>query len=147
MLSFIRLTKLTGILAAMTLLLAATTTSHAQQSGTVRINIVRAGFILGAGGGHGTLHFRGKTYRLSIGGVGIGSLGVSAVRLVGTATHLHRAADIAGTYSGVGAGAAFIGGGQVATLQNEKGVVLKLRGAQAGFQVSFGLGGMTVALQ
>jgi hypothetical protein len=32
-------------------------------------------------------------------------------------------------------------------LQNEKGVVLQVRGAQAGFQVSLGLGGMTINMR
>jgi len=99
------------------------------------------------GGGSGTLHFQGRTYRLSIGGIGIGSLGVSAVDLTGTATNLHRASDIAGTYGAAGAGATFVGGGQVASLQNGRGVVLTLSGPQVGFQVSLGLGGMTIAMR
>ena len=57
------------------------------------------------------------------------------------------ASDIVGTYGAAGAGAAFVGGGQVATLQNEKGVVLTVQGVQAGFQVSLGVAGMTIALQ
>ena len=34
--------------------------------------------------------------------------------------------------------------GQVARLQNQNGVVLEVHGAQVGFQVSIGLGGMTI---
>jgi hypothetical protein len=117
------------------------------QSGRVHLRIVRAGFIIGAGGGSGVLTFRGRKYPLSVGGVGIGSLGVSAVNLVGVATNLHRPSDIAGRYGAAGAGAAFVGGAQVATLQNERGVVLRLHGVQAGFHVSLGLGGMTIQLR
>jgi len=84
---------------------------------------------------------------LSIGGIGVGSLGVAAVDLVGTAHNLRTPADIAGSYAAAGAGATFVGGAQVARLQNEKGVVLEVHGAQVGFQVSLGLGGMTIALQ
>jgi hypothetical protein len=40
-----------------------------------------------------------------------------------------------------------VGGGQVATLQNQNGVVLRLSGGQIGFQVSLGLAGMTLAMQ
>jgi hypothetical protein len=43
-------------------------------------------------------------------------------------------------------GGAFVGGGRVATLQNGNGVVLQLQGVQAGFQVSLGLGGMTLMM-
>jgi hypothetical protein len=35
----------------------------------------------------------------------------------------------------------------VATLQNGNGVVLQLRGVQAGFQISLGLGGMTLMMR
>jgi hypothetical protein len=46
-----------------------------------------------------------------------------------------------------GAGATFVGGRQVASLQNGRGVVLTLSGPQVGFQVSLDLGGMTIALR
>jgi hypothetical protein len=125
---------------------AAATPSQAQ-TGAVRLNIVKVGFIVGAGGGSGTLSYHGKTYRLSVGGVSLGSLGVASADLVGTASNLHRPSDIAGTYSAAGAGFTFVGGGQVATLQNEKGVVLTLQGRQVGFQASLGLAGMTISLR
>lgn len=147
MFGFSRAIKLAAVAAAAaSILMGAATPSHAQ-SGKVRLHIVKAGFIVGIGGGNGTLTYQGKTYRLSLGGIGIGSLGIAAVDLVGTASNLHRPGDIAGTYAGAGAGATFVGGAQVVSLQNEKGVVLKLQGAQTGFQVSIGLGGMTIALQ
>jgi len=147
MLSFIRALKFVAVVAAsVTMLVGASTQSHAQ-SGVVRLHIVKAGFILGVGGGNGTLTYQGKTYRLKIGGIGIGSLGVAAVDLVGTASNLRSPADIAGTYGAAGAGAAIVGGAQVATLQNERGVVLKVHGVQAGLQISLGLGGVTIALQ
>jgi hypothetical protein len=147
MFSFSRVMKLgTACVAAVTLLLAASMPSHAQ-SGTVRLHIVKAGFIVGVGGGNGWLYYHGHHYRLSIGGIGIGSLGIAAVDLVGTASNLRSPYDIAGTYGAAGAGAAIVGGAQVATLQNEKGVVIRVHGVQAGFQISLGLAGMTITLR
>jgi hypothetical protein len=116
-------------------------------TGTVRIKIVKAGVIVGVGSGSGTLTYAGKTYQLTVGGISLGSLGVASVELAGAASNLRAAADIAGTYNGTGAGATLVKGRQSATLKNEKGVVLNLRGAQAGFQISLGLGGMTLSLQ
>jgi len=121
--------------------------SHAQSTGTVSLNIVKAGFIVGVGGGDGVLHFHGRNYPLRLGGIGIGSLGIASVALRGTASNLRSPSDIAGTYGAAGAGATFVGGGQVVTLQNEKGVVLRLSGPQVGFQVSLGLAGMTIAMR
>jgi hypothetical protein len=117
------------------------------QSGTVRIEFVKAGLIVGVGSGSGTLTYRGKSFRLTIGGVELGSVGISTVQLTGTADNLHNVSDIAGTYNAVGSNATIGGGSRVATVRNEKGVVLKLRGRQSGLQASLGLSGMTITLQ
>jgi hypothetical protein len=84
---------------------------------------------------------------LSVGGLSLGTLGVAAADLVGTASNVRNPALVAGTYGAAGAGVTFVGGGQVATLQNQNGVVLRLSGGQVGFQVSLGLAGMTLAMQ
>ena len=143
----IRALRLLAAAALVMVGMGAATPSHAQTTGTVHLNIVKAGFIVGLGGGSGTLYYNGRAYRLSVGGIGVGSLGIAAVSLRGTASNLHHPFDIAGTYGAAGAGATFVGGGQVATLQNARGVVLTLQGPQVGFQLSLGLGGMTIALQ
>ncbi len=135
-----------SIAAAAALTLAAASPSQAQTC-SIRLHIVKAGFIVGAGGGNGTLRCHGKAYRLTVGGIGLGSLGIAAADLAGTASNVHNPADVAGTYGAAGAGITFVGGGQVATLQNEKGVVLNVGGGQVGFQVSLGLAGMTIGLR
>jgi hypothetical protein len=143
----IKLIKFMAIIAALaSITLAATTPSQAQTC-SIRLHIVKAGFIVGAGGGNGTLVCHGRAYRLSIGGIGLGSLGVAAADLAGTASNVHNPANVAGTYAAAGAGVTFVGGGQVATLQNQNGVVLRLSGGQVGFQVSLGLAGMTIAMR
>jgi hypothetical protein len=45
------------------------------------------------------------------------------------------------------AGVAVAGGGKAATLQNSKGVVLRLQGRQVGFEASLSLSGMTISMQ
>lgn len=147
MFSFTRAMKFGATcIAVLSLLLAASMPSQAQE-GTVRLHIVKAGFIIGFGGGNGVLHYHGRSYPLRIGGIGIGSLGVAAVDLVGTASNIHSPFDIAGTYGAAGAGATFVGGAQVASLQNDRGVILRVHGVQAGFQVSLGLAGMTITMR
>lgn len=142
-----KLIKFVAMIAALvSMSLAAATPSQAQGC-SIRLHIVKAGFIVGAGGGNGTLVCHGRAYRLTVGGIGLGSLGVAAADLAGTASNVHNPADVAGTYGAAGAGITFVGGGQVATLQNEKGVVLQVRGGQVGFQVSLGLAGMTISLR
>jgi hypothetical protein len=148
MLVFTRAMKMAAAMVSLAIMLmGAATPSQAQTTGQVRLHIVKAGFIVGVGGGSGVLHYQGHNYRLAVSGIGIGSLGIAAVDLVGTASNLTSPGAIAGTYAGAGAGGTFVGGGQVATLQNANGVVLHLQGVQAGFQVSLGLGGMTLSLR
>jgi hypothetical protein len=143
----VRASKLLAAVAVALAMLTGASTQSRAASGTVRLHITKVGFLVGVGGGSGTLTYHHRVYRLVVGGVGIGSLGIASADLVGTAYHLQRPSDIAGTYGAAGAGGAFVGGGQVATLQNEKGVVLKLRGKQIGFQASLGVAGMTISLR
>ena len=150
MLGFFRTMKFgAAILAGALMMVAASVESRAQTgtTGTVRIQIVKAGFIVGVGGGKGTLTFNGKSYPLSIGGISVGTIGVATVNLEGTARNLRTAADIAGTYGAASASVAIVGGAKVATLKNEKGVVLEVHGVQLGLEASLSLSGMTIALQ
>lgn len=135
-----------AVVALATLLFGMSTPSRAQ-TGIVHLKIIKVGFIVGIGGGQGTLTYHGHVYRLSIGGIGIGSLGIAGAHLAGTAHNLRSPYDIVGTYGAAGAGGTFVGGAAVAQLQNEKGVVLELHGVQMGFQVSLGLAGMTITLR
>ena len=95
----------------------------------------------------GTLRLANRTYPLSVGGISVGTWGISRADFVGRAYHIRRAQDIAGTYTAVGAGLAIAGGARVARLRNANGVVLELRGRQVGFEVSIDLSGMTVSLR
>ena len=147
MLGFIRAIKIgSTIKATATMLMGAPSLSHAQ-TGSVRISVAKAGFIIGVGGGSGTLHFKGRYYPLSVSGIGVGTIGVARADMVGRVYNLRSAADIAGTYTAVSGGIAVAGGGKTARLQNANGVVMELRGTQVGFEVSLSLSGMTVALR
>jgi hypothetical protein len=135
-----------AVLMAAAMLAGAATPSRAE-SCSIRMHIVTAGFIVGVGGGSGSLSCHGRKAPISIGGIGIGTLVVAAVDLVGIASKVRTPAAVAGTYGAAGAGATVVGGAQVARLQNEKGVVLEVHAVQAGSQVSLSLAGMTIALQ
>jgi hypothetical protein len=149
MVEFFRTMKIAVMAAsAGAFLLALPTAADAQSTtGTVRFQVTKGGFIVGVGGGSGTLSFRGRTYRLGVSGLSAGTIGVSSAEFVGTAAPLRTPQDIAGTYSAAGAGLAVAGGGSSITLQNSNGVVMRLRGRQAGFQASLGVGGVTITLQ
>jgi hypothetical protein len=147
MFSLFRAMKLCSAIVVAAFMLTGTPSGSYADTGSVRLKITKVGFIVGVGGGSGTLHFKGKNYRLSIGGVSAGTIGMAGADLVGTASNLRTAADIAGTYSAVSAGVAIAGGAKAATLQNSNGVVLQLQGRQVGFEASLSLSGMTISLQ
>ena len=147
MLSLHRVMKLCAAIVVAAIMLTGALSRSYAETGSVRFHIVKAGFIVGAGGGSGTLNFKGKNYRLSIGGINVGTIGASVVDLVGTASNLRNAADIVGTYSQGSAAIAVVGGGRVATLQNANGVVIKVRGPAIGLEASLSLSGMTISMQ
>jgi hypothetical protein len=133
-------------MAAAVMLAAAPTLAQAQ-TGSVRITLTRVGFIVGVGGGSGTLSYGGRNYALRIGGVSVGTFGATTADLVGRAYNLRLASDIAGTYTAVSAGVAVAGGARTARLQNANGVVLELRGRQIGLEFSIDLSGMSIAMR
>jgi hypothetical protein len=147
MLNIVRASKIGAALIAGAVMLGSAPTPSYAETGSVRFNVGSAGFIVGVGGGSGVLNFRGKSYRLSIGGVRIGTIGVSVTEVRGVARNMRRASDIAGTYSGVGAGVAVIGGVGTARLQNERGVVLEVRAVKAGLEANLNLGGLTISMR
>lgn len=117
-------------------------------TGTVSIEIAKAGFIVGVGGGRGMLVFQGRRYPLSVGGLSFGAtIGASKADLVGRAYNLRRASDIAGTYSAVGVSAAAGGGASSIRLQNARGVVLELRGRNVGLELNANVSGVEIGLR
>ena len=127
--------------------IAAPATAQAP-SGTIAFNVFKVGFIVGAGGGSGTLTYQGKRYPLTIGGVSLGAtIGASSADLVGEVYNLNNPADIAGTYSAASASVAIAGGGMTASLKNSRGVVLKIRGKQIGLELSLDVSGLSIELK
>jgi len=113
-----------------------TAPSHAI-TGTVRVTVAKAGFIVGAGGGRGTLTFRHRLYPFTVQGLSLGiTAGASINKLVGRADYINELSDFAGTYSVIGAGGALIGGVGGVQLRNDKGVIITLQGPKGGLEVS-----------
>jgi hypothetical protein len=122
--------------------------ANAQMKCSVSIEIVKAGFIVGAGGGSGTLICGNKKYALEVGGIKAGLLiGAAKANLRGPVRNLHRVSDIAGTYAGAGAGIAVGGGVKGIVVRNEKGVELSLSGTQVGIEGGLDLSGTVVRLK
>jgi hypothetical protein len=124
------------------------TPSLAQQTGTVRVSMAKAAWVLGAGGGRGTLTFRGRDYPFRVVGLSYGvTVGASLYRLVGEAYGIREVSDFAGSYDAVGAGGALVGGAGAIHLQNKRGVRIELRGVKAGMEFAANITRVKIVLK
>ena len=118
------------------------------ETGAVRLNFIKAGFVIGGSAGSGTLTFRGRNYPISVGGLSYGlTFGGSQTYLRGTVRNITRPSDIEGVYGAAGAGGTIIRGPQAIALVNQRGAVLELSGMQTGLMVSLDLSAMPLTLR
>jgi len=117
-------------------------------SGAIRFNVVKAGFVIGGSAGGGTLVFHGRRYQLAIGGISYGfTFGASATDFVGTVSNVRRPSDVNGVYAAAGGGIAVGPGAGGIVLTNQNGAVLTLSGRQAGLIVAADLNGLVITLR
>lgn len=109
------------------------------KSGTVKIEQVQIAFIGSGNLGGGTLEFGGKSYKFTVGGLGIGGIGISRMEAVGTVYDLKNVADFEGGYGqaryGIAVGTASTG---ELWLKNSRGVLISLKAKREGLALSLG---------
>jgi hypothetical protein len=116
--------------------------------GTVSLVIYKGGWIIGGSGGSGVLHFRGRSYGLSTGGIDYGLVfGGSKTILRGRVSNIYSPSDVAGVYGAAGAGLAIGHGARAIVLTNQKGAVLELSGQQVGLMANADLSGLAISLR
>jgi hypothetical protein len=94
--------------------------------GAVGVGVVQA---------RGTLHFQGRDYPVQVQGLTVGEVGGATITASGEVFNLSSINDLDGNYVAVSAGAALGGGGGGTAMQNQNGVVIKLRGTTQGADV------------
>lgn len=109
------------------------------ESGTLTIEQVQIAFIGSGNLGGGTLIFKGGKYDFTVGGLGIGGIGVSKMEATGTVYNLNRLEDFPGAYIQGRYGLAIgdISGGEL-FLQNTNGVGMRLKAKRSGLALSLG---------
>jgi hypothetical protein len=107
--------------------------------GTVEMHEVQAAYIGSGSGGGGVLRFRGVEYPFTVGGVGIGGIGLSTIEATGEVYNLRELGQFPGTYGQARYGFAVgtLSGGDL-WMQNESGVIMRLKAKREGLMLSLG---------
>jgi hypothetical protein len=136
---FVRLICLGGIAAVGLSMDPAAAADDLKKAGTVRIEQVQVAFIGSGNLGGGTLQFGGKSYDFTIGGLGIGGIGLSKITATGTVYNLTELAHFPGAYVQGRYGLVI---GDTSTgklwLKNSHNVVLELQAEREGLALSLG---------
>ena len=140
--------RLPTLILALAALVAASLSPARADSGTITLQFIKAGWVIGGSFGEGVLNFRGRMYAVSIGGLSYGfTFGGSKTTLTGRVTNINRPSDVEGVYGAGSAGAAIIKGAQAIVLTNQNGAVLTLAGQQTGLMVNLDLSGLALTLK
>ena len=116
-------------------------------SGSITLTVYKGGWIIGGSAGGGTLFFRGRSYRLGVGGIDYGLVfGESKTVLRGRVSNIQRASDVAGVYAAAGAGLALGRGVRAIVLTNQNGAILELSGQQIGLMANADLSGLAITM-
>ena len=96
--------------------------------------------------GQGTLHFRGRDYPFKLQGLGLVGVGGSSFEGVGEVYHLNKVEDFGGNYAAASASAALEQGELVTKMQNQHGVVLRIKSTTKGMELKAAQEGVAVQL-
>ena len=97
--------------------------------------------------GSGQLDYNGALHPFSVSGLSIVDVGAAEINASGAVYNLKNINDFNGTYTTFAAGATVAGGGGVAYLRNQNGVVIKLNSTSAGLRFNFSADGVMMKLQ
>ena len=97
--------------------------------------------------GNGNLTYKGSQHKFNLSGVSIVDVGGSHITATGDVYHLQDLNDFNGNYATVSAGLTVAGGGSVAILRNEHGVVIKLHATTQGLRFNLAAEGIDIKLK
>jgi len=136
-----------GALVALIALFSVGLHSANADTGSITLTVYKGGWIIGGSAGGGTLFFRGRSYRLGVGGIDYGLVfGGSKTVLHGRVSNIQRASDVAGVYAAAGAGLALGRGVRAIVLTNQNGAILELSGQQIGLMANADLSGLAITM-
>jgi len=116
-------------------------------SGTLEIQQVQVAFLWSVNLGGGSLQYKGRTYKFTIGGLGIGGIGASSINATGEVFDMTDVSQFEGVYGQARYGyAAGINSAGELWMQNPNGVRIKLKAERRGLALSLGVDGVAIIL-
>ena len=97
--------------------------------------------------GEGELDYNGAPHAVDVTGLTIVDVGAAKISASGSVYHMNRIEDFDGTYTAFSAGATIAGGGGVAYLRNQNGVVIRIDSTTTGLRFNFAAEGVTLKLK
>jgi hypothetical protein len=145
------MTMKVGLMAALAgiAFLALSTRAFAQSAADAKATFSGGSVAAGVGftWGSGTLTFQGKSYPFTIHGLSVADVGIAKIDGSGDVFNLRNVADFAGTYVAAGAGVTIAGGGSVAALENQNGVIVHFHSTTEGLKLNLSASGVSVSLK
>jgi len=134
--------------AAALLLFTSGLTLAAEQTPDATIDFSGGSAAVGVGvkWANGTLHYQGQNYPFHLSGVGLLDLGGSEVKGTGEVYHLAKVEDFTGDYGAVSSGAVVDRGQASSAMQNQHGVVIRLRSTTKGAEVNASVEAVSIKL-
>ncbi|HEY4078806.1 MAG TPA: hypothetical protein VGM26_17900 [Rhizomicrobium sp.] len=116
------------------------------KTATLDITQTRVSFLVSGNAGGGVLHYQGKDYPFSVGGLGVGGIGISKLEAAGDVYNMTDRNKFTGVYSAFRTGyAAGDSGKGKLWLKNADGVVLELHGKSEGVALNLGADAVRIA--
>ncbi|CAH2602483.1 conserved protein of unknown function [Rhodovastum atsumiense] len=115
--------------------------------GEIHMREFQAAYIGSGTAGKGTLLYRGQSYPFDVGGLGVGGVGLSEVEAEGWVYRLNNILHFPGAYGQLryGFAAGQKSGGDL-LLENESGVIMRVRAKREGLMLSLGADVMRIRM-
>ena len=140
-----RMTVLATVFASGLALTAAQATTKAPDA-TLRLSGGSVAAGVGVQWANGTLSYKGKQYPVTVKGLSVGDVGVTAMEASGKVFNLEKIDDFNGNYTALGGGLTAAGGGGVAAMKNQNGVTVELVATTQGVQIGVGGAGVDMTV-
>ena len=126
-----------------------TSPSNAGELPDASINLSAVSVAAGIGylWGDGNIVYQGERHRFELSGISIVDVGGAHISATGLVYNLRHLRDFGGRYTSVSLGVTVGGGGSVAVLRNEHGVVIKLHSTTRGLKFNISADGVDITLK